>query len=195
LILDDGRLMQLGANAISVGAAATGRGTVIVDGTAVLGTTSALTVGSTTGGAGDILITGGGRVEAGGVNLRPEGNIRIDKRDAAVSPRFNSIGGGRVQFDRGTVELTGTITLDSPRLDALLGPVARARRRADDQRGAPGDGRRAPHARRRRARSPPPASPTPARSRCGTAGQLTLSGGRPSPIPPAGSLPSPAPVR
>ena len=95
LQLRDARSLNLGANAISLGAAAGGEGTVNVESGAILITTGTLAVGGSginAGGAGTLLIDGG-TVQVGPLRLQSGGVVNLERGVLAVDsvPALNGV--------------------------------------------------------------------------------------------------------
>lgn len=119
----DGRAIDLGANSLEIGSAAGGNGSVVVRGAGASLAASVIGVGgssSSAGGTGTLHVADGGLVSAVALRLWPAGSVQLDGGTLVL----NSLdaGGGRLDWRDGRVTFSGSPTLDSSVLDALLGP-------------------------------------------------------------------------
>jgi T5SS/PEP-CTERM-associated repeat protein len=125
LVLDSGRVLNVGANSISIGTDGLASGTITLNGNNTsLTTTGTLSVGgsgATPGGAGIINIGAGATVDAGLINLFALGGINVNGGTLRVGNFVPQ--GGSVDFNAGEITLTTAVIASETQLDALLGPT------------------------------------------------------------------------
>ncbi len=126
LLLREGRFLDLGANAVAIGALVGGEGTLIVQSGAQLLTTGSLSIGgngASVGGKGRLDVAGG-TVDAGALRLFRDGTLNLSSGTLAVDiapvldGQFNWTG-GTLRFDTATA-LTSTNAPKFLGLDATL---------------------------------------------------------------------------
>ena len=127
LVLDTGRQIAIGPNALSIGATASGNGSVTVtSGSSLSTTTGSINVGGNAGvaqGIGALTVSQGGAVitTSGTFNVFPLGTLTIDNGTVSA-PTLSISSGATVNFLRGRVNLTAlNANLTSAVADGLLG--------------------------------------------------------------------------
>jgi len=124
LVVRDSRIINLGSNAINVGALPGGEGSLAVSGGGSLGTGAAGSLnvggaGGTPGGGGVVDIQQGGFIDVGTLRLHSGGTINLD----GGSLTFDALGplAGRLNWNSGVVRFDSSTTLTSFLASAFLG--------------------------------------------------------------------------
>ena len=125
LVVDLGRNLALGSNPLAIGATSTGDGSITVTGaSSTITTTGTIAVGGTgvsAQGKGALAIGPNATVNAGTVNLFPQGTLTIDGGTLNAASMSLSVG-AHVAFNQGTINFTAINTsLTTQLLDGLLG--------------------------------------------------------------------------
>jgi fibronectin-binding autotransporter adhesin len=124
LIVDNGRLISLGANSLLIGTTATGLGSVLVTGSnSAINTTNVISIGGNTvaaQGTGELTISNNAAVSTATLNVFPQGTLTIDNGTLNVTT-LNFSGGSTVNFQKGRINFTAASTdLTASLLDSLL---------------------------------------------------------------------------